>query len=139
MLTRTEACRVAGTLSTLDRRIASGVVRTKREPRGRRHRIHVVMDEEPPNTSDTPQSELAAAQERIPGPEERVSFLQEQLEWERQRCAELFDSLNDGQNSIERDRRGPWHGPWRGFWWLKGCEACTGEMETVAVGPDITR
>ena len=126
------------TLSTLDRRIASGVVRTKREPRGRRHRIHVVMDEEPPNTSDTPQSELAAAQERIPGPEERVSFLQEQLEWERQRCAELFDSLNDGQNSIERDRRGPWHGPWRGFWWLKGVRHVR-EMETVAVGPDITR
>ena len=114
---------MAGTLSTLDRRIASGVVRTKREPRGRRHRIHVVMDEEPPNTSDTPQSELAAAQERIPGPEEQVSFLQEQLEWERQRCAELFDSLNDGQNSIERDRRGPW----RGVLVVKRGEACTGD------------
>ena len=39
-LTKAEACReLSVSLSTLDRRIASGEIQTKREPHGRRHRV----------------------------------------------------------------------------------------------------
>ena len=39
LLTKAEAYReLVVSLSTLDRRIASGEIRTNREPRGRRHR-----------------------------------------------------------------------------------------------------
>ena len=112
-MTRAEACReLAVSLSTLDRRIASGEVRTKREPRGRRHRVYVMLDDDPPNTGDTPQSELAAAQERIRDLEEQVSFLQEQLEWEGQSNAELVNDLKAAQTLARQERRGRC---WR-FW-----------------------
>ena len=54
-----------------------------------------------------PQSELAVARER--GLEEQVAFLQEQLELERQRNAELVDKLKAG---TAQEERSPW---WR-FW-----------------------
>ncbi len=94
MLTKAEACReLAVSLSTLDRRIATGEVRTKREPRGRRHRVYVMLDDDPPSAAEPPQSELVAAQKRILGLEEQVAFLQEQLDLERQRNAELVNQL----------------------------------------------
>ena len=108
MLTKAEACReLAVSLSTLDRRIASGEVRTKREPRGRRHRVYVMLDDDLPSAVETPQSELAVAQERIRGLEEQVELLQEQLELKRQRNAELVNQLKAAQG-----RPGP---RWR-FW-----------------------
>ena len=101
MLTKAEACReLAVSLSTLNRRIASGEVPTKREPRGKRHRVYVMLDYDLPSTGDTPQSELAVAQKRI-----RV--LEEQLEWERQSNAELVNELKAGK---VQEQRGPW---WR--------------------------
>ena len=46
LITKAEACReLAVSLSTLDRRIASGEIRTKREQRGRRHRVYVMLDD----------------------------------------------------------------------------------------------
>ena len=55
MLTKAEACReLAVSLSTLDRRIASGKVRTKREPRGRRHRVYVMLGDDLPRTVRPP-------------------------------------------------------------------------------------
>ena len=108
ILTKAEACReLAVSLSTLDRRIASGEVRTRREPRGRRHRVYVMLDDDLPNAVETPQSELAVAQEQVRGLEEQVTFLQEQLELERQRNAELVSELKAAQ-----EQRGP---RWR-FW-----------------------
>ena len=108
MLTKAEACReLAVSLSTLDRRIATGEIRTKREPRGRRHRVYVMLDDDLPSAIETPPSELAAAQERVRGLEEQVAFLQEQLELEQQRNAELVKELKAGQN-----RRGPWWRVW---------------------------
>ena len=108
LLTKTEACReLAVSLPTLDRRIASGEVRTKREPRGRRHRVYVMLDDDLPSAVETPPSELALAQERVRGLEEQVALLQEQLELEQQRNAELVSELKSGL-----ERPGPW---WR-FW-----------------------
>ena len=108
LLTKGEACReLAVSLSTLDRRIVTGEVRTRREPRGRRHRVYVMLDDDLPSAIETPQSELAAAQERVRGLEEQVALLQEELEWERQRNAELVNQLKATQ-----ERRGVWWRVW---------------------------
>ena len=75
LLTKAEACQELGiSLSTLDRRIASGEIKVKREPRGRRHRVYVVMEGAP--TEDQPDNSLivlalAVALERILGLEEK--------------------------------------------------------------------
>ena len=112
LLTKAEACReLSVSLSTLDRRIASGEITARREPRGRRHRVYVMLDDDPPGAVEAPKSELAVARERVRGLEEQVAFLQEQLELEQQRNGELADELKTAQ-----ERRGPW---WR-FWQLGG-------------------
>ena len=111
ILTKAEAWReLAVSLSTLDRQIAAGEVRTKREPRGRRHRVYVMLDDDPPVNADGVESGTGApavAQERVRGLEEQMAFLQEQLELERQRNAGPVSELKAAQ-----ERRGPW---WR-FW-----------------------
>ena len=110
LLTKAEACReLAVSLSTLDRRIASGEVHTKREPRGRRHRVYVMLDDDVPSVVETPKSELALTQERIRGLEDQVAILQEQLEREQQRNAELINELK-----AAREQRGPWWRFWKG-------------------------
>ena len=101
LLTKTEACReLRLSLSTLNRRIAAGEVPVKREPRGRRHRVYVMLDDDSPMYGEAADSELAVAQERIRG-------LEEQLDQGRQRNAELTDELKSAQ-----ERRRTW---WR-FW-----------------------
>ena len=108
LLTKREACReLRLSLSTLNRRIAAGEVRVRLEPRGQRHRVYVMLDDDPPNTVETPLPELAAAQEWIRGLKEHVAFLQEQLDLEQERNAELVYELKAAQR-----RRDPW---WR-FW-----------------------
>ena len=98
-------------LSTLDRRIASGRGSgARREPRGRRHRVYVMLDDEPPENGEahgTGELALAVARGRIRGLEEQVAVLQGQLDQERQTNAGLVDELAAAQV-----RRGPW---WR-FW-----------------------
>ena len=116
MLTKAEACReLAVSLSTLDRRIASGEIPARREPRGRRHRVYVMLDDELPGAVETPQSELVAAQERIQSLEAQVELLQGQLEQERQRNAELVYELRAAQTTTAQEPSGPW---WR-FWHRK--------------------
>ena len=113
MLTKAEACReLRLSLSTLNRRIAAGEVPVRREPRGRRHRVYVMLDDDLPSAIDTPQSELAVARERIRDLEAEVTILQGQLDQERQRNAELVDELRAAQTSTTQERRGP---RWR-FW-----------------------
>ena len=108
LLTKAEACReLRLSLSTLNRRIAAGEVVVRREPRGRRHRVYVMLDDDLPENGEAPASELAMAQERIRGLEEQARLLQGQLDQERQRNADLVDELKSAQ-----ERRGPW---WR-FW-----------------------
>ena len=110
LLTKAEACReLSVSLSTLDRRIASGEVRTKQEPRGRRHRVYVMLDGDPPSAAETPKSELAVAQDRIRGLEEQVAILQEQLEREQERNDELVNELKSA-----RERPGSWWQFWKG-------------------------
>ena len=49
LLTKAEACReLRLSLSMLNRRIAAGEVPVEREPRGRRHRVYVILDDDPP-------------------------------------------------------------------------------------------
>ena len=113
LLTKAEACReLRLSLSTLNRRIAAGEVPVRREPRGRRHRVYLMLDDDPPSVIENPQPELGVAQERIRGLEEQVELLQEQLDQERQHNAELVDELRAAQTSTTQERRGPW---WR-FW-----------------------
>ena len=115
LLTKAEACReLAVSLSTLDRRIASGEVRTKREPPGRRHRVYVMLDDDLPDAIETPQSELAEAKQRIQDLEAQVDLLQGQLETEKGRNAELVEEPKAAQTATVRERSGPW---WR-FWQL---------------------
>ena len=110
MLTKAEACReLAVSLSTLDRRIATGEVHARREPRGRRHRVYVMLDDEPPENGQAAESDLAVAQERIRSLEEQVATLQGQLEREQRRNAEL---VNDLKAATPHDQRRP---RWR-FW-----------------------
>ena len=108
LLTKAEACReLRVSLSTLNRRISAGEVSVKREPRGRRHRVYVMLDDDPPMDGEAADSELAVAQERIRGLEEQVELLQGQIDQERLRNAELMDELKTAQ-----ERSVPW---WR-FW-----------------------
>ena len=110
MLTKAEACRELGlSLATLDRRIAAGELQAKREPHGRRHRVYVMVDDEPPSKSaavDSSETALAVAQERIRGLEAQVALLQEQLEQERQRNAELVNNVKVGMHPCEKAVRG---------------------------------
>ena len=123
LLTKDEACRELGmSLSTLDRRISSGDLMIRREPRGRRHKVFVVIDDGPydtngatsvPFNAGSGEAQLAVARERIRGLEERVKLLQEQVEWEQERNAELFNALNVGVLiPASRQQRRTW---WR-FW-----------------------
>ena len=49
LLTKAEACReLRLSLSTLNRRIAAGEVPVRREPRSGRHRVYVMLDDDPP-------------------------------------------------------------------------------------------
>ncbi len=113
LLTKAEACRdLRVSLSTLNRRIAGGEVPVRREPRGRRHRVYVLLDDDVPENDKVADSALAVAQERIRGLEAQVVFLQGQLDRERQRNAGLADESKAGQTPMVQDGRSPW---WR-FW-----------------------
>ena len=87
LMTKAEACReLAVSLSTLDRRIASGEIQVRRESRGRRHRVYVMLDDDPLNNGVDAESQgtlLDVAQERIRGLDEQVALLQGQLEQKR--------------------------------------------------------
>ena len=111
LLTKAEACReLRLSLSTLNRRIAAGEFSVRREPRGRRHRVYVMLNDDPPGNgidADSDETALAVAAERIRGLEEQVELLQGQLEHERQRNAGLVNELK-----VAQARCGPW---WR-FW-----------------------
>ena len=123
VLTKAEACReLRWSLSTLNRRIAAGDVPVRREPRGQRHRVYVMVDDDPPGNAKAADSALAVDRERIRGLEEQVAFLQEQLEWERQRNAGLVNELKAAQATKAKERRGPW---WR-FWQRHGQRAASG-------------
>ena len=115
LLTKAEACRELGlSLSTLDRRIAAGELQAKREPRGRRHRVYVILDDDPPDieADESGALALAAAQERVRGLEGQLAYLQGQMEQERRRSAELLNNLQAGGFSPERTKR-------RLRWWWR--------------------
>ncbi len=108
LLTKAEACReLRLSLSTLNRRIAAGEVPVKREPRGRCHRVYVMLDDDPPVNTDTPDPALASAREKIQDLEAQVELLQGRLELEQERNAGLVSQMKTTQK-----RRRPW---WQ-FW-----------------------
>ena len=93
LLTKADACRALGvSLSTLDRRIGTGELETRREPHGRRHRVYVLLDDatnEDAGEAPPQGVALAVAQERIRSLEEQVDFLRAQLALEQQRSVGL--------------------------------------------------
>ena len=105
LLTKAEACReLRLSLSTLNRRIAVGEVPVRRKPRGRRHRVYVMLGEDPPGNgigAGSGETALAVAEGRIRDLEAQVELLQGQLDLERQRNAELVNGLK-----AEQERRG---------------------------------
>ena len=123
LLTKAEACReLRVSLSTLNRRIAAGEVPVRREPRGRRHRVYVMLDDDPLGNGsgvEPGNTELAAARERIRDLETQVELLREQLDHERRRNAGLAAEL-----PTARERHGPW---WRFWRWRDDSRALTGK------------
>ena len=105
-LTKAEACRkLEVSLSTLDRRIASGEIRVRREPHGSRHRIYVILDDDLPENGVAAKSRgtlLDVAQERIRGLDEQVALLQAQLTLEQERNVGLEESCR--KERVKRDR-----------------------------------
>ena len=105
-LTKAEACQeLAVSLSTLDRRIASGEIEVRREQHGRRHRIYVMLDDDPLKNGLTAKAQgtlLDVARERIQGLEEQVDLLQGQLDLERDRNVGLEEARR--QEHAGRDR-----------------------------------
>ena len=109
LLTKAEACReLAVSLSTLDRRIASGRIQVRREPRGRRHRIYVMLDDDLPDNGVDAKSRgtlLDVVQERILGLDEQVALLQAQLALEQERNVGLEDVCRKERVECDRMRR----------------------------------
>ena len=109
-------------LSTLDRRITAGQLMARREARGQRHRVYVVVEDNSSVTNgainalvDTGfgNSQLAVARERIRGLEAQVELLQEQLRWEQERNVELFYELKQERlRTSGKERKNAW---WK-FW-----------------------
>ena len=117
LLTKAEACEELGiSLSTLDRRIASGEIQVRRKPRGRRHRVYVVMEggrAEDEQDDSLDRFALVIALERILGLEEKVAELQGQLQQDRESNSLKFDELKATMvqpSSHEQPR------PWWRFW-----------------------
>ena len=108
-LTKAEACReLAVSLSTLDRRIASGEIEVRREQLGRRHRVYVMLDDDLPENGVYAKSQgtlLDVAQERIRGLDEQLALLQAQLALEQERKVELEEVCRQGCAGRERMRR----------------------------------
>ncbi len=105
LMTKADACReLALSMSTLDRRIASGEIEVRREPLGRRHRVYVMLDDDPPENGEDGQPQ-DAARERIRGLEGQVELLQTQLDLERDRNAGLEEVCRQERAGRERMRR----------------------------------
>ena len=108
-LTKAEACReLAVSLSTLDRRIASGEIEVRREQRGSRHRIYVMLDDGLAENGANARSQgtlLDVAQERIRGLDEQVEFLQAQLALEQERNVGLEEVYRKERGKRDRIRR----------------------------------
>ena len=109
LMTKAEACReLAVSLSTLDRRIALGEIEVRRELRGRRHRIYVMLDDDVPKNGANAKSQgtlLDVAQERIRGLDEQVALLQAQLAQEQERNIGLEESYRKERGERDRMRR----------------------------------
>ena len=108
-LTKAEACReLAVSLSTLDRRIDSGDIQVRREQRGSRHRIYVMLDDDLAENGANARSQgtlLDVAQERIRGLDEQVALLQAQLAQEQERNIGLEESYRKERGERDRMRR----------------------------------
>ena len=108
-LTKAEACReLAVSLSTLDRRIASGEIQVRREPRGRRHRVYVMLHDDLPENGINARSQgtlLDVAQQGIRGLDEQVALLQSQLALEQERNLGLEEVYRKERGERDRMRR----------------------------------
>ncbi len=104
-LTKAEACReLAVSLSTLDRRIASGDIQVRREQRGSRHRVYVMLDDPLDNgvAAKSQGTLLDVARERIRELDKQVALLQAQLVLKQERSVGLEEVYR--KDRVERDR-----------------------------------
>lgn len=101
---------LAGILYDATGDIGSGEVLTKRDPRGRRHRVYVMLYDDPLSATEIPQTELAVAQERKRCLEQQVAFPQGQLEQKQRHNAGLLSHLAAKQGSAEKATGHSW-------WW----------------------
>ena len=113
--TGSEACEELGiSLSTLDRRIASGEIEARKKPMGKRHRVYVVMERGPAEDEQVDslvRFALVVAMERILGLEEKVADLQDQLQQEWEHNSLKFEELKGTMvQPSSRNRPRPW---WR--------------------------
>ena len=113
LLTKAEACRELGiSLSTLDRRIASGKIATRKKPMGRRHRVFVVVEEVPTEEEHDDSLivlALAIALERILGLEKNMTVVEEQLREEQKHNSLMFEELKAAvAPAHSRNRPRPW-------------------------------
>ncbi len=108
LMTKAEACReLAVSLSTLDRRIASGEIKVRREEHGRRRRVYVMLDDDPPENGEDGETQVAPldiARERIHGLEEQAELLKAQLDLERERNAGLEEVCRKERAARDRMR-----------------------------------
>ena len=75
--------------------------------------MYVMLDDDLPSVTETPQSELAVAQERIRGLEAQVAFLARQLQAEQERYDGLLDEEKTGKFTVlSQESRRTW---WQ-FW-----------------------
>ena len=108
-LTKAEACReLSVSLSTLDRRIASGEIEARREQHGRRHRVYVMLDDDSQENGVAAKSRgtlLDVAQERIRRLDEQVALLQAQLALQQERNVGLEEVCRKDRGERDRMRR----------------------------------
>ena len=109
LLTKAEACQELGiSLSTLDRRIASGEIEVRREPRGRRHRIYVILGGDMQENGAAPKSKDMLQEEdreRLRSLRTQVELLQGQLGLERKQNAGLEKVYRQQRAVRDRMRR----------------------------------
>ena len=96
-VTKVEAARILGVSArTINRKIASGELQTERETYGKR-RVLVLLDAESvPDAPVDDSEEVVQLRERVAGLQDLVDHLHDQLDFERERYAELYHDVKTG-------------------------------------------
>ena len=96
-VTKVEAARILRVSArTINRKIASGELQTERETHGKR-RVLVLLDAASvPDAPVDDSEEVVQLRERVAGLQDLVDHLHDQLDFERERYAELYHDVKTG-------------------------------------------